>query len=99
MYVIVWEYVVPPAKVEDFVSAYGAGGAWAELFGLADGFEGVELYRQEDVPARFVTVDRWRTAGDFAAFKARFEPDYHRLDEDLADLTVEENRLGAFDQI
>ena len=96
MYVILWEYVVRPGKVEDFIHAYGSEGAWAELFGRAEGFEGVELYRQDGEPARFLTIDRWRSAADFDAFRAKFEPDYYRLDERFAELTLEEDRIGSF---
>ncbi len=96
MYVILWEYVVRPGKAKAFAQAYGPDGAWAELFGRADGFLGVELLQQEDEPDRYLTIDRWRSRADFEAFKARFEADYHRLDEAFAELTVEEDRIGAF---
>ena len=96
MYVILWEYVVAPGKANDFVRAYGPDGVWAELFGRAEGFLGVELYQQEDETARYLTIDRWRTAEDFEGFKAQFGPEYHRLDDELGHLTLEEDRIGAF---
>ena len=99
MYVILWEYVVRPGKVEDFVKAYGPDGAWAELFARAEGFEATELYRQEDEAARFVTIDRWRGRADFDLFRARYEPDYYRLDDRFAELTLEEDRIGAFERV
>ena len=96
MYVILWEYVVRPGKAKPFVDAYGPNGAWAELFGRAEGFLGVELLRHEDNEDCWLTIDRWRSIADFEAFKARFEPDYHALDDAFAALTLEEDRIGAF---
>jgi heme-degrading monooxygenase HmoA len=97
--VILWEYVVRPGKVEAFVAAYGPGGPWAELFARAEGFEATELYRQEDEPTRFLTIDRWRSRADFEAFRVRCEPDYYRLDDRFAELTLEEDRIGAFERV
>ena len=96
MYVILWEYVVRPGKAKAFAVAYGAKGAWAELFGRAEGFLETELLQEEAGTDRWLTIDRWRSAGDFEAFKARFEADYHRLDDEFAELTLEEDRIGAF---
>jgi hypothetical protein len=40
MYVILWEFVVPPEKVGAFVAAYKTDGAWAKLFAQAEGYLG-----------------------------------------------------------
>jgi heme-degrading monooxygenase HmoA len=68
VYLIVWRYVVRPEKVAEFIAAYGPGGAWSELFARAEGYGGTELYRQEDEPAQFLTIDRWRGAANFDLF-------------------------------
>ena len=96
MYVILWEYVVRPGKATEFARAYGADGAWAELFRRADGFLETELLQEEDGTDRWLTIDRWRSQDDFEAFKTRFEADYHRLDDEFAALTLEEDRIGGF---
>jgi hypothetical protein len=44
----------------------------------------------------FVTMDRWKTAEDFARFQEHFGPAYRRLDTQLEDLTVRERKLGTF---
>jgi hypothetical protein len=43
VYNIIWEFRVPRERVADFEAAYGPRGAWALLFGRAEGFLGVEL--------------------------------------------------------
>ena len=96
MYVIIWEYVVRSDRAAEFVDAYGPRGPWAELFGRADGFLGLELLRREDRADCYLTIDRWRSLGHFEAFKARLEADYHRLDEAFSELTLEEERIGSF---
>ena len=98
MYVILWEFIVRPEKTGAFVAAYKSDGAWAELFARADGYIGTELLRAADSNqgATFVTVDRWKTAEDFARFQERFGAEYQRLDAELEGFTVSERKLGTF---
>jgi heme-degrading monooxygenase HmoA len=98
MYVIVWEFVVRPEKVGEFVAAYKSDGAWARLFAKADGYIGTELLRSTDSgqATTFVTIDRWKTAEDFTRFQKRFGAEYRRLDTQLEDLTSGERKLGSF---
>ncbi|WP_278253959.1 antibiotic biosynthesis monooxygenase family protein [Caulobacter sp. CCUG 60055] len=94
MYVVVWEYLAHPERVDAFVEAYGAMGAWARLFRRGDGFLGVQLLRDLEEPTRFVTIDRWRSRDAFTAFMTQHRALYVALDEKLADLTLTEMRLG-----
>jgi heme-degrading monooxygenase HmoA len=98
MYVIVWEFVVRPEKIDEFVAAYKSGGAWAKLFARADGYIGTELLRSTDSgqAATFVTIDRWKTADDFTRFQERFGNEYRLLDTQLEGLTLRERKLGTF---
>jgi hypothetical protein len=48
MYVILWEFVVPPEKVDAFIAAYKDDGAWAKLFAQAEGYVGTELLRSAE---------------------------------------------------
>ena len=59
MYVIVWEFVVRPEKVDAFVAADKSDGAWAKLFAKADGYIGTELLRSTDNSqgTTFVNID------------------------------------------
>jgi heme-degrading monooxygenase HmoA len=98
MYIIIWEFIVPPEKVNTFIAAYKSDGPWAQLFAQADGCLGTELLRSTDSEdgARFLTIDRWQTAGHFAQFRAQFDTQYRSLDTHLGGLTVKESKLGAF---
>ena len=102
MYVIVWEFVVRPEKIDAFVAAYKNDGAWARLFGQADGYLGTELLvstdRDQDRTQgmTFVTIDRWKTAEDFARFQEHFGTVYRRLDTQLEDIALRERKLGTF---
>jgi heme-degrading monooxygenase HmoA len=98
MYVILWEFVVRPEKVDAFVAAYKSDGAWATLFAQADGYIGAELLRStdSDQAATFLTRDRWKTVEDFTRFQEYFAAEYRRLDTQFEGLTLRERKLGAF---
>jgi heme-degrading monooxygenase HmoA len=96
MHVIMWEFVVRPEKIHDFVTAYRANGPWAQLFGLADGYEGTELLFSTNGADRFVTIDRWRSVDDFVRFEKQFGEQYRTLDRHLEGLTLSERKLGTF---
>jgi heme-degrading monooxygenase HmoA len=96
MYVILWEFVVQPDRISEFVAAYCADGDWAKLFHLADGYLETELLSAADHPTRFITIDRWRSAKDFARFKDQFHMQYRELDAHLEGLTIRETHLGSF---
>jgi heme-degrading monooxygenase HmoA len=97
MHVIMWEFVVRPEKIHEFLAAYQATGGWAQLFGLADGYEGTELLSSTDGADRFVTIDRWRSVDDFARFQEKFGKQYQSLDRHREGFTPSERKLGTFD--
>lgn len=99
MYVILWEFAVRPDKIHDFVVAYKADGDWARLFRLAEGYVGTELLSSDEAPERYVTIDRWKSADDFARFQAEFGDPYRLLDQRLETLTLSERKLGAFTSV
>jgi heme-degrading monooxygenase HmoA len=94
-HIILWTYEVAPEHETAFAAAYGADGDWARLFGRAEGFVGVELYRHGPL---FLSIDRWLSRLAFEAFQERFAADYASLDAKLAPLSQNQRRLGAFDQ-
>jgi hypothetical protein len=96
MHVIMWEFLVHPDKVREFVAAYGPNGEWAKLFRLAAGYEGTELLCSTNDAARFVTIDRWNHIDDYARFQERFNQQYRSLDAQLKGLTLSETKLGLF---
>jgi heme-degrading monooxygenase HmoA len=98
MYVILWEFVVHPEKVQAFIAAYKDDGAWAKLFAQAEGYVGTELLCSTEAGQEptFLTIDRWQHAEDFARFQERFGAKYKSLDTQLEGLTVSERELGMF---
>jgi len=76
MYARVWEYDVRASDVDAFLTAYGAGGAWAQLFARSEGYAGTRLFRDVDRAGRFLTVDRWADFASWEAFFARWGSDY-----------------------
>jgi heme-degrading monooxygenase HmoA len=87
-YLRVWQYVTTPDRVDDFVAAYGSTGTWARLFAQSPGFLGTELFRSEDAPDAFITVDRWQDEQHWTAFLQQRREAYEALDAALAPLTV-----------
>jgi heme-degrading monooxygenase HmoA len=98
MYVILWEFVVLPEKVDAFVGAYTSDGAWAKLFAQAEGYLGTELLSSTEAQqgAIFLTIDRWKSAGDFTHFHEQFGAEYRALDTQFEGLTARERKLGIF---
>jgi hypothetical protein len=96
MRVIIWEFVVHPDRVHEFISAYKADGNWAQLFSLGAGYMGTELLRSTDNAEKFVTIDRWADAEKYERFQERFGPQYRSLDAQLEGLTLSETNLGTF---
>ena len=94
--VLVWEYRVAAAQAEEFARRYGPDGDWVRLFRQADGFLDTQLLHDAEDAQRYVTIDRWRSAEHFAAFRTRFAADYAALDAQCEALTAAEHRLGAF---
>jgi len=96
MHVIIWEFEVKPDRLSEFVAAYSANGAWAQLFRQAKGYLGTELLSATGGPARYVTIDRWHSAEDFIRFQADFAESYRALDAVCESLTMTEREIGSF---
>lgn len=91
--VTVWRYRVRPAKSEAFIRAYGAGGAWVELFRRGEGYISTELLRDAADPAVFATIDRWESRAAYDAFRRRFADEYLALDSLCSSFTEDEELL------
>jgi hypothetical protein len=92
VFVRVWEYEVPRAHHTAFIIAYGADGAWAELFGRSRAYLGTELFR-EGHSYRFLTIDRWVDEWHWRSFLDEFHLDYVALDRRLEGLATSERSL------
>ncbi len=88
-----WEYEVSGERAEAFTAAYAADGAWAKLFGRAEGFLGTELYREAARANRFLTIDRWQDEQDWRSFLQAFGSAYASLDARFEGLAITERSL------
>lgn len=95
-YTAIWEFLVDPAFEHGFVAAYRRNGTWAALMEQHDGYLGTELVRDLANPARFITIDHWKTEADWQEFRQRFSAQYEELDRQCAMMTVGEREIGRF---
>ena len=95
-YVYVWAFDVAPERMQEFLSAYGPSGAWAQLFRRAPGYLETLLLQDQSDPGRFLTIDRWRSQGARDAFLAEFRAEYDALDRACEPLTRHESNLGSY---
>jgi 8-oxo-dGTP diphosphatase len=95
VHVLVWEFAPAAGRGAEFERAYGPDGDWARFFRRDPAFLGTELLR--GAAGRYLTIDRWRTQGAFAAFKARHADEYAAIDRRMEALTSRETAIGAFD--
>ena len=99
MFVYVWEYLVLPERVDEFVAHYGHDGAWVRLFQGSAGYEGTELVRDRRDPTRFLTVDRWASHASHAAFLQERGEEFVALDARCENLTRSETLIGHFEAV
>jgi heme-degrading monooxygenase HmoA len=92
----VFAYEVDTAATAAFEAAYGPDGEWARFFRGGDGYLGTELWRAAGGEARYLLVDRWRTAQDHAAFLAAHDAEYRGRSRAAEALYRNEVALGRF---
>ena len=97
--VYVWEFLVDDSRRVEFEQRYGPRGSWAILFGRAPGYRGTELLRDETMPGRYLTLDRWSSAAAYRAFREQSAAEYAALDLECETLTRAEKALGSFTEV
>lgn len=95
-YACVWEFRIRPDQGAEFERAYGSDGDWVRLFRRAEGYVGTMLLRDAVDGQRYLTIDRWRSEGEYKEFLRRYGVEYAELDARCAGLTVNERSLGTF---
>lgn len=98
-YTYIWEFQVSPENEATFVQRYGPNGSWAELFRRTPGYVETLLLKDQSMPGRYVTVDRWVSASAFASFRKQFGEAYAELDRICDELTISERALGSFREV
>jgi heme-degrading monooxygenase HmoA len=96
---ILWEFRIREGKAAAFEELYGPDGGWVRLFRKAGGYERTLLVRDGGDPQRYLTIDVWRDAASYEAFRREHETEHAALDHDGEALTELERRLGQFEEI
>ena len=99
MFIVVWEYQVKEAHLDDFMRFYASNGAWTELFKRGKGFLGTELLRDETSPRRFMTLDRWESEREYESFLSIFAGEYKALDSHCEGWTESETLIGRWQSV
>jgi Antibiotic biosynthesis monooxygenase len=99
MYVIIWEYHVKPARLNDFEKIYGESGKWVELFQKGHGYLGTELLHDSSDPGHYITIDRWISFTDYKSFLSSWKKEYENVDVQCESLTDQEILLGKWQSI
>jgi heme-degrading monooxygenase HmoA len=92
----VFEYEIDPGGAGAFEAAYGPDGDWARFFRAGEGYRGTDLWRDAG-GARYVLLDRWRSAADYEAFLAAHGDEYRRRGDAAESLYRTERALGRFE--
>jgi heme-degrading monooxygenase HmoA len=96
MFVVVWQFEISEEKLAAFEAAYGADGAWAQLFRTSPSYLGTELLHDAYIPGNYLTIDRWASEDAFRAFRKDHDAEYETLDRFCDALTSRETRVGAY---
>lgn len=97
MFFIIWEYQVRAEHIAAFEEVYSATGAWAELFQKSKDYLGTELLSDVENSLRYLTIDRWTSAQEYASFLAEWKHEYEDLDAQCAGLTEREFLLSKWE--
>lgn len=94
MRLAVWRFTVRDGAAEEFERHYGPEGTWVRFFRTDPAFVRTDLYRSTSKPLEYVTVDVWRDAASYDAFRETHADEYARIDREMENLTVAEENLG-----
>jgi heme-degrading monooxygenase HmoA len=98
-FVYIWQFDVEEARRVEFERHYGPSGSWAALFRRARGYLGTQLLKDQSMPGRYLTVDRWQSAAAYRAFREEFAAAYAELDQQFEKLTREERAIGDYTEV
>ena len=97
MFCYIWEFRAKPLKIDEFESAYGPDGLWAQLFRKAPNYIRTELLKDPVQKNRYLTVDYWADRQAYERFTLDFRAEYTSLDEVCEDYIEFERHIGDFE--
>jgi heme-degrading monooxygenase HmoA len=95
----VWRFRPDPRSITGFELVYGPAGDWARLFASSPGFLGTTLLKGAGSTEDYLTIDRWRSSGDWEVFRADYAAEYQALDQRCESLTTAELEIGSFEEL
>ena len=98
-YTYIWEFLVDPVHVDDFVAAYGPNGPWVALFREHEGYVRTELHRDKENVNRFITIDYWQSRSAWRSFRELASDEFEALDARCEEFTVSEQIIGEFTRV
>ena len=99
MFVVLWEFEVKPGCEDRFERVYGPDGDWVSLFRRDNHYVRTDLLRDLSRHGVYLTADYWRSPAAYQAFLTGQETEYKRLDASNQELTANERKIGAFEQV
>jgi hypothetical protein len=96
MFFIIWEYHVRAEYSAAFEEVYSATGAWAKLFQKSKDYLGTELLCDVENSLRYLTIDRWTSAQEYASFLAEWKNEYEDLDAQCDPFAEKESLVGKW---
>ena len=98
-YCSVWDFLVSPEHLAEFVAYNGPEGVWVALFRQAIGHLRTELHRDRSNPLRFITIDHWESAQAREDFRKQFAEQFEDIDRRCESFTTQEREIGQFDAV
>jgi hypothetical protein len=92
----VWQYVIKPARRDEFFAAYAPDGTWVKLFARDSNYLGTVLLCDADNDNRFVTIDYWSSRDARNTFRTVHAVAFSSLDRKCSAYTITEEFLGDF---
>lgn len=99
MFLALWEFEVKQGCEEVFESLCGPDGDWAQLFRRDPAYLRTLLLCAPIRTRTYVTCDFWETREAYTAFLFANYDAYLALDKRCENLTLEERKIGAFEQV
>ncbi len=99
MFVVLWEFEVKPGCEDRFERVYGPDGDWVSLFRRDAHHRRTHLFRDATRPRAYLTADYWDSQTAYEAFLHAQQTEYKRMDAECEGLTLNERRLGCYDEI
>jgi len=99
MFVALWEYEVKPGSEERFENAYGPAGDWVRLFRSDSQYIQTRLVKDSLRERVYLTMDFWESREAYEEFMGRHKADYAAIDATGEGLTLNERRIGWYEQV